>query len=438
MNTMSTGAAPLGVASGYAPPEQRGLLRFAPHTDKIAMFGWVLLTSFPSDWAAPVRYLLVAYFAGCTILFARQTLPTFARGWFCFILPILAIVSMLWAPAANEALRKGIFMALASTIAIYAASRMSSRHILMCYFFGEMVGAVLSVLSPNVVNGSWTGIFGQKNFLAVHMFILYAAALALLLDKKTVHWMRLAAFFGAVMAGALVVLSKSATTMILMIVATMGLIAHAMLWQTAIRIRHMRTLIVLGLALLGTTIGLLVFGLFQLDAYDSILRAFGKDSTLTGRTFVWQIAERVMEEHPWTGVGANGFWRPELGAANEITRYFHYGTFTKFSFHNSYLENGVQFGYPGYYATFFIAAWGLFLSALIWFRNQTLMNAAFLALSVMVVIRSNAEIDFAAELGATIILFYIAALRGKNSPPDYPVKRPPPLPTAFPAMRPAR
>jgi exopolysaccharide production protein ExoQ len=188
---------------------------------------------------------------------------------------------------------------------------------------------------------------------------------------------------------------------------------------------------VLLIVLLGTTICLLLFGLFQLDAWDSLLAALGKDSTLTGRTFIWGIADRVMAAHPWTGVGANGFWRPELGAANEITRYFDYQTFTKFSFHNSYRENGVQFGYPGYYATYFIAYFGLLCSALIWFRNQTLMNAAFLTLSVMVVIRSNAEVDFAAELGATIILFYIAALRGKQAPPDYPPPRfapPPPVP----------
>lgn len=428
----------MGAAPGYIPGH-RGLLRFTPYTDKLAMFGWVVVTSFPSNWAAPLRYLLVAYFVGCTVLFFRQTLPTFARALPCFILPTMAIVSMIWAPSANEAIRKGIFMSLAATVAIYAATRLSSRDILMAYFFGELIGGVMSVLSPNPIGGNWTGVFGQKNFLAAHMFILYAAALPLMLDNRSALWLRGLTFVGAIMAASLIVLSKSATTTLLMGAATVALVMHALVWQKAIHIRHMRTLIVLLLLTLVTAVGLLLFGLLQVDAWETVLKAFGKDSTLTGRTFLWQIAERIIAENPWTGVGANGFWRPELGAANEITRYFYYQHFTKFSFHNSYLENGVQFGYPGYYATYFIAGWGLLSAALIWVRNQTLMNAAFLTLSVMVVIRSNAEIDFASELGATIILFYISALRGKHSPPDYPAKmRFAPLPITPQSLRHAR
>ena len=108
----------------------------------------------------------------------------------------------------------------------------------------------------------------------------------------------------------------------------------------------------------------------------------------------------------------------------EITRFFHYDGFTKFSFHNSYIENGVQFGYPGYYATYFLAGWGLLSVAVIWLRNQTLMNAAFLTLTVMVLIRSNAEIDLASELGATMVLLYIGALRGKHPEDQEGAERP--------------
>jgi exopolysaccharide production protein ExoQ len=326
---------------------------------------------------------------------------------------------MAWAPSMNEAIRKGVLTGLAATVAIYAASRLSSRHILMAYFFGELIGATLSLATPNPTSfGAWTGVFGQKNFMAGHMFILYAAALALLLDKKSRPWLRLTTLVGAAMAALLILMAQSATTTILTAAATVVLAMHALFWQPAVRIRHMRMLIVLAIAVLGASACLLLFGLFQIDAWDSLLASMGKDSTLTGRTFLWQIADRVMAEHPWTGLGANGFWRPELGAANEITRYFHYEAFTKFSFHNSYRENGVQFGYPGFYATYFLAGWGLISAAIIWLRNQTIANATFLVLAVLVILRSNTETDLAGELGATMILFFIAALRGKESSSD--------------------
>jgi exopolysaccharide production protein ExoQ len=181
----------------------------------------------------------------------------------------------------------------------------------------------------------------------------------------------------------------------------------------------MRTLLAIALALLALLASLLLFGLFQFDAMDAVLKAFGKDSTLTGRTFLWAIAERTMAEHPWTGVGANGFWRPELGAANEITRFFYYDQFVKFSFHNSYYENGVQLGYPGYYATMFMAAWALFQTARTWLRNQTLLNAAFLILAVMVIIRANAEPDLGIEFGGTLVLLLIGALRKEDLRPRF-------------------
>jgi exopolysaccharide production protein ExoQ len=414
MNTISTATASDRSAPGLVPARHRSLLRYLDFADPFVFFGWVVCTSFPSPWAAPLRYLIVSYIVVGLVLHARRTFPTLVRAWPAFIIPVLAVISMLWAPVAGDALRKAIFISLAIVVAVYAASRMSTRQILTCCFAGEMIGALLSVATPNPANGAWTGVFDQKNYLALHMFILYAAALVLFLDSKTTPWLRLSALFGVLLSGALIVLSRSGTTTILMVCATLALIVHALLWQPAARVRHLRGLLVFGMTTLTAALALIVFGLFQFDAMSSLLDALGKDPTLTGRTFIWEVGHRVMNEHPLTGVGANGFWRPEIGAANEILRYFDYESYSKFSFHNSYIENGVQYGYPGYFATYFLAGWGLLSAGLIWFRNQTLMNAAFLTLAVMVLIRSNAEIDLASELGATAVLFYIGALRGKH------------------------
>jgi exopolysaccharide production protein ExoQ len=345
------------------------------------------------------------------VIFARQTLPTYARGWPLLILPIMCLISTIWAPSVNEAIRKGVFMALSGAIAVYAASRLTGRQIITIYFLGEIYGALLTLIAPNPVGGNWTGPFGQKNFLAVHMFILYATSFALTLDRGSNRWIRMAAAGFVLVSALIIVMTKSATTLIMMAGATGAFLAHAYLWEPARRIRHMRTLIIMVLLLIALTTVLIVFGLFQLDAATALLDALGKDSTLTGRTFIWDWGHRIMNENPWTGVGANGFWRPEIGVANQITTFFYYEHFVKFSFHNSYLENGVQFGYPGYYATIFLATWGLWSAARNWMRNQTLINGAFLIIALTVIIRSNAESDLASELGGTAILFYLSAVR---------------------------
>ena len=173
----------------------------------------------------------------------------------------------------------------------------------------------------------------------------------------------------------------------------------------------MRTLLTLSVVVVVLLTIFILFGVMQFDAFGYILNALGKDSTLTGRTYLWSTAERVMAEYPLTGVGAEGFWRPELGAANSITEFFHYERYVKFSFHNSYLENGVAFGYPGYWATVFLACWAIWKTAANWLRNQTIINAAFLVLAVMVVIRSTAEVDLAVEFAGTAVMLFIGAIR---------------------------
>lgn len=389
----------------------RSLLRHFGWIDALMLFAWVFSTVLPFGWAAPFRYLAAAYFVAAIVLFARETAPTTLRAWPTLIIPIYCIVSALWAPSEADAIRKGMLFMLTSVVAIYAASRLSGRHILTVFMCVEFIAAVLCIQRPMVVDGAWTGVFGQKNALAVHMFVLYICGLGVMLDKGSNRWFRLFALLAAPMGLALILLAKSATTTLLVIGATGAMLGHAFFWQPAKRIPHMRTLVLLAGAVLALSVMLVLFGFMNFDLKDNLLAALGKDSTLTGRTYLWETAERVMKEHPLTGVGADGFWRSEYGLANSITRYFHYETYVKFSFHNSYLENGVAFGYPGYWATVFIAAWAIFRPGMNWLKNQNTINAAFLILAAMVIVRSTTEIDLALEFSATATLLFVGAAR---------------------------
>jgi len=407
----------------------RGLLEHMSWIDVAMLFAWVMSTTMPFGWAAPLRYLAAAYFAGSMIIFARQTMPATLRAWPTFLIPILCVVSALWAPSASEAIRKGVLFGLTAMVAIYAASRLSGRQILTVFLIGETIAAALTLVQPNIVNGAWTGIFGQKNFLAVHMFILFTCSMAIALDRPSNRLLRLGAIGMVVVSMFVIIMAKSATTTMLLIGAGAALVGHALFWGPASRIRHMRTLIGLAVGVLAIAVVLVVFGLMQFDAESSLLEALGKDSTLTGRTYLWATAERVMAKHPLTGVGADGFWRANLGAANSITEYFFYERFTKFSFHNSYLENGVAFGYPGFWATFFLACWALWRTAMNWLRNQTIINAAFLVMAIMIIVRSNAEIDLALEFAGTAVLLFIGAVRKEKlaKPPAAYVPPVPPI-----------
>lgn len=419
MITSAPGAMAEPAKPRYTHPAWRrahSLLSHFGQLDMIMLFAWVMSTTMPFGWAQPLRFLAAAYFMGCLIMFGRQTMSTFFRAWPVFMLPILCFISATWAPVASEAVRKGIMMGLTGIAAIYAASRLSGRQVLTIFLIVQGVAAVMSFLKPNVVGESWTGIFGQKNYLSGNMMLLHICALGIAFDKGSNRWLRLGAAGMIPLAMLLIYMAKSATITMLMGASTVALVGHAMLWVPAARVRHMRILILLSAITIVLIAAFVLFALMQLDAKSSILQAFGKDSTLTGRTYLWGIAERIMAEKPWTGMGAEGFWRADRGIANSITEYFFYERYVRFSFHNSYLENGVAFGYPGFWATIILATWALWRTGMNWLRNQDAVNAAFFMLAIAIVVRTNAEIDLAQEFMATAFLLFIGAAR-KEKPP---------------------
>lgn len=411
-NTSTMGSPPIGPPAGFQPEQPRSLLSYARHADPIVMFIWAASTTLQFGFMGPLRYLAAAYFAGCLLLYARQTMPAVARCWPLFLLPILCTMSAMWAPSSAEALRKGFSLALTGAVAIYAATRIPGRKILVAYFLVGLIAALLSLVINTPDQGAWTGIFGQKNFFAVNMFILYVTALGVTFDKENGRWLRRLAFAAIPLAMFLVLMAKSGTTTLLVIGATLVMVGHTFIWQPATRIPKMRAFIVMLLATLIAFAAYIALGVLQLDLKKEILDALGKDSTLTGRTMLWEIAQRTMDEHPWTGLGANGYWRAERGMANSIQALLQ-GTerFTGFTFHNSYLENGANYGYPGYWATVFLAAWCCFSAAITWLRNQTATNMAFLVLALMLVLRTTSEADLAGEFGGTVVLLFIAAAR---------------------------
>lgn len=384
---------------------------FMRQIDLIAWVTWGVAQTFLPFQASIVRYLLSFYFVGTMTMRYRRFAGLMLRCWPMFLLPLLAFISCLWAPSATEAIRKSLMLTFTALIGIYVARQLTARQIIYAAFAINFFAALLSAVSLDYDGSGATGIFNQKNVLALSMFFLISSGIVLAFDRGA-HWiLRLAAVAIMPLALWLMIKAESATILLLSIPMTMALVVQVVFWGPMQRIRHLRSLIAMFALFLLAVAVLVLFGLFQFDAVSAVLNSVGKDTTLTGRTIMWDQANRIMEQNPWTGLGANGFWRPEVGEANSILRLFAYTSYTKFSFHNSYLENGVQFGYPGMVATYFLGGWCVFRAFKTWVMRQDLHNAYFLFLAIMILARSFTEIDLATELGWTFILILICAAR---------------------------
>ena len=314
----------------------------APVQDYFAVIVWVFVTTFVM-WTAlsPIRYLLAGYFVYSLCAHWRTLLPMAAKHFIFFVLPILDVISSLWAPNASDAIRQGLLMAMTTIAAIFIAGRLHPKQIIRAYFYVMLFAALATCLHPGMEYGPATGVFPQKNVLAVFMFFLYVSGLAIALDQEEHPLLRLIALGSLPIALAFIWLAESATNMGFSVVVTGAFLGQTLIWGPAKNVPHARTLILFGGAAAAIVVGIILFGVIGFDAGDALLGALGKDSSLTGRTYLWDQARGIMHDKPWTGVGAKGFWLEWRGQANSITHYFHFKHFVVFNFHNSYLDLGV-------------------------------------------------------------------------------------------------
>jgi exopolysaccharide production protein ExoQ len=74
---------------------------------------------------------------------------------------------------------------------------------------------------------------------------------------------------------------------------------------------------------------------------------FDKDSTLTGRTYLWYRAAELIHEKPVLGRGYNAFWVQGNTDAEGLWQYFGIVDRDGFTFHNTYVQTLVELGWVG-------------------------------------------------------------------------------------------
>ena len=165
------------------------------------------------------------------------------------------------------------------------------------------------------------------------------------------------------------------------------------------------------------SIFLLIFG-EELDLVRQGLHLFGKDTTLTGRTVLWDRAVKMMDENPFLGTGAQGFWVEGNPYAEELWARFQPGR-SGYNFHNLWFESGVQFGYFGLALVFWITT-KTSLTVLRWaMRSLSVESCFFLAFIIFVDIRTFVESELLSQFSMLTVLLVAAffyARRAREQP----------------------
>ncbi|HBF32386.1 O-antigen ligase [Rhizobium sp.] len=326
---------------------------------------------------------------------------------------LLAIASVMWSAAPSVTARASLQFFTHILCTLIAARVVNINSFIKGALLGSILCMIYSLLfgyyllDPLDGTVSFVGAFSSKNQLGLHasLGVYYAFAAVVILRMRGL-WLLVAAVSGVFSVYCLKE-SESATS-VLTILAVIG----ASLVLRGVDFLSPRHRIVLFLA--GSVLGGLCLGAFIYSGgIDLVLGAFGKDSTLTGRTYLWQQGYSTALLNPFFGVGYQAYWVQGFSEAERLWDEFYIETRAGFHFHNTYIETAVELGLVGLLMmiTMLLTAFVGTLKRLLTNINDPEAGVLF-GLAMLLLERSFVEIDvlFAYQIGSFLLFFILGKL----------------------------
>jgi exopolysaccharide production protein ExoQ len=157
-------------------------------------------------------------------------------------------------------------------------------------------------------------------------------------------------------------------------------------------------------AALALVVAVIVLSIPNNTMVDDFLALVGKDSSLTGRTAIWEAAERVSADHPWFGVGIEGFWNPMTGIAQTLNENDSKAFGTKLSFHSAFWEVRVHFGFVGLALFILAISWAGLRTIGLWLRDGSVSNSILLVMFTVIFISCFTE-SYASGVSSMMVYF---------------------------------
>ena len=337
--------------------------------------------------------------------------PYAQHFWFLFLFPVWVALSVIWSPVPSKTLNFALSHIVEIVALVYFASRLSPHQLIKSIFWGGQIMFFMALphfatIDPYHIPPG----FSIKNWLANLMFVAMVSSLYVVFSGKNALWERLLAAFCIPLSFMIVVKAESATALVLSLFSIFFMVMVGLFWRMVASVKMLPTLVMVSIVA-AALLGMVAAGLMlDDDPMAMFLGALGKDTSLTGRTDLWDHANTLIAERPFLGLGAEGFWLPWRGDAQILLEIFLKGQFTRFSFHNSYYEITVHLGVIG--LLFMLIAEVYILSRIVisWFKNQDVTAAFFLMFGILVLIRSFTESELYNPLNINKMILFLGGM----------------------------
>jgi exopolysaccharide production protein ExoQ len=340
----------------------------------------------------------------------RRVLGNYSRYLWIFGFGLFCFVSAFWSPAFGTSLRTAIQYLTHIVCALIAMRTISTITLTRGAILGTAVVLMYSLLFGtylyDAIDGtySFVGAFSSKNQLGFYasLGVFFSYAAIMILHQRRL-WFMAAVGVGLLSAYSLLA-SQSATS----VITTIGIVALCIGLQGFMIFSPRQRRLFFSAAIVLVA-GASVLAL-QSGALDAILGIFGKDSTLTGRTYLWQQGIIAAQQYPVLGMGYQGFWVPGYAEAERLWQDFFITGRSGFHFHNTYIEAMVETGVIG--TLLLVSA---LLTILIGHLRRLLTigrspeTLVFFGIAALLLIRSFVEIDIMHPYHVGSFLFYFSA-----------------------------
>ena len=340
----------------------------------------------------------------------RKALGSFSRYGWIIAFSVLACVSVFWSRAPGVSERAAVQYVTHVLCILIVARTVSPR----TFTLGSLAGAFFVIMYSladgrhfyDPLDGTYSlvGAFASKNQLGLFASLGVFFSFCTLWIYRERWPVRAAAGLIGILSAYTLHASDSATSVIGVVAAIGVVMGISLLFRFA---PGNRTALLLGALVFGAG---LAFVAIQSGAVALVLGAFNKNTSLTGRTYLWAQGLTESNQAPLLGVGYQAYWVQGFPGPERLWEKFYIASRTGFHFHDTYIEALVELGYVGAILLSLVLLRALLghmrrLLAGVDMRGSHLLSGV----CVLLLVRSFVEVDILTPYQVGSFLLYYAA-----------------------------
>jgi len=275
----------------------------------------------------------------------RTALLGIIKNWPLLALPLLALLSTLWSDYEEATLKSALEYNITMVVGIVLGTCVQPRILLSSMFTALALVTLFGVpFGTHEISGNalvLVGFFGSKNSFGYSVSLLLLIGITVSMNALQPRALRILAAASVICAPPLLVYSRSTGALVFSVATIMLMSVINLLFRLSSQARAGALLLTLPLIAMLTVVWI------YLGSFTDILAYFGKDVTLTGRTYIWQLAIASIEAQPIFGVGYVAYWQVGSWGPERIWEMFGVVGKSGFHFHTLYLQVGVDLGLLG-------------------------------------------------------------------------------------------